>query len=145
MTPKQKIIDAIRKVCPETMELSFGCLVYSDWRHGKRVRHHVVGVEREKVSVVENRFGGTVRNLSAKTVHPSDVTIIGHPLRFEHLLRAIFAKIETDVQTSTQRAEYAQTFDVRLSFQVYDLTLSLEDNLDNPELVTLLSEVLDIE
>lgn len=82
MSTKEKVIARVRELCPETMELSFGCLITFD--------DDVVCVLIDKpdkdglinfMSVKENGYGGIT--------DINDVEILGHPLTLADVLMAI--------------------------------------------------------
>lgn len=132
------ILEKIREVCPELMELSFGCVV--------EVQNYVV-----LVRIVEDRRGFTwvpesgYPNMDFYGIAPSPVhfdekhikKIIGHEPHLEHLLRTI--PEDRQMYLNTWNGYFyvwsRQTVELISQHIQYNLTLSLTQNLEtNPEL-----------
>lgn len=110
MNYKQKALDHVRSVCPELMELSFGCWVYSEWRNS-RVRHFVLHADYDRrwgrandkyVWIAEARWGKKPNGGSTKKVLADDVTIIGHTPHLDHWLRGVGIDETTDVYVNSE-------------------------------------------
>lgn len=92
MNYKQKALDHVRSVCPELMELSFGCRIVWKYEHALNA---VSRVKRGKDAVVmaDLQVSGLLirieNNLSLRTVNPHDCRIIGHTPHLEHWLRGV--------------------------------------------------------
>jgi len=78
---KDKLIKAIQKANPELMNLSFGCEVLDQTGVWKIIEYRKSNNE----IVCWNKTGQDVLKLSK-------VTILGHPITLEHVLRAIEKK-----------------------------------------------------
>lgn len=84
-----EILQKIREMCPELMELSFGCEIKIDDCKATFVSRywHTAGEEIE-VGIFKPFFQSG-DNFIKKDLKDLDFEIIGHPVHLEHLLRAI--------------------------------------------------------
>lgn len=101
MTKLKQVEAYIRKVCPETMKLGFGCNIYKDdyWENTEDKRLYGVVVNRRGEGWDECVYAlldNSQRTYSA-LLHISDFSqkhsegwkILGHELRLEHVLRSL--------------------------------------------------------
>lgn len=165
---KEKILEYIREVC-NLKRLEFGCEVVTNFtfkcepailnpdgiplKDGKKKRRIVSIKKRECSNKIGYEIGyifddGACVYKYSKTgnEYGSEIEIIGLPVELNHLLDAI-QKEQGDV------CEYAIDFTgkmLRLSYRGmygiigsdYDLTKSVSENLDNQELLKLVTELL---
>jgi len=136
-TKKQAIINKIREVCPETMELKFGCKVI--------MKHNVDG----DYDVISANYHGETPSFELslrgkKEFFPQDVKeVLGTPLELSHLLRAVQElSDEKRIAEVMQLSEYNSSFCIIKILSLYNLSLSLEDNLDNDELCSFLYKLI---
>jgi len=120
------ILAAIRKACPELMELSFGCELESvDGVHARILDTN--GINYFKVGIMED-------DLFIATYSKLDETlkVIGHPPHIGHLLRTIGNEhIMVDCYGDLILSEFCQDDNLHELFRSYE-----EENLDNMQLDT---------
>lgn len=126
MKATKQIKNKIRELCPELMELSFGCEV-------KDTHNQLEYVVCNK-SVNDDLYVscGTLESTQYR-VPRERVVIIGHPIQLSHLLRAIGDR--------TQHFEYVTWEETHISFVLkktgkllqFDLTKSVHQNLEENE------------
>jgi len=151
----QQILQKIREVNPELMELSFGCEVvvrFSNDTFSKQVLIKKKKFENREHSprYKGNRYYYTwsLKDNGYKPMESDIVEVIGHPPQLNHLLRAIgeadggqFTEFmnflwRSNVKTSVDLGPYKELFH-------YDLTKTVEQNLDeSEELREFLSEII---
>lgn len=169
---RKAIIDSVHKACPETMELKFGCILKSRtsgveiiflgcerWRGHDKIDYWKAGyslaefpfyaLEGEKISEPHMQTGTQeyVRDMIASmNKQDEDFEIIGSELWLEHLFRAL-KEINWAFEINNPFAYFCiyhneKLCSIRDSYARYDLTLSLEGNLKNDELVEFLFPLL---
>ena len=127
---KEKILKKIQEVCPELMELGFGCRVIDE-----------VGTPEIVLWSQENWKGWTDVQLNgtAIPIKKEELTeILGKPPHLEHLLRAIPNK---NFCATADGQIGCNTSDLYI-WENYNLSLSLEQNLDNPELCSFIHSLI---
>ena len=137
MTPQTTaILEKILEVCPELMELSFGCEVIV--RHDAIEKHFIIEKLNESVWEI-----GTPNHyvMSGLNEGGRDITIIGHEPHLEHLLRVLVTKngvydsyfIHANGWIMNEHTKDHKT--TVTHHALYDTTLSLTQNLEtNTEL-----------
>jgi hypothetical protein len=140
------VLNKIKEKCPELMDLSPGCIV-----EAASCPDGCCGLDTWVIDSSMDIKGKTISHLVFKDTFYI-TKIIGHEPRLEHLLRAIN---KYDTRTSTKTIE--ETIirftieaiigqDVICVFANYDLTKSVEQNLEqNEELLNFLYSLLNQE
>lgn len=151
----EDILTAIRKACPELMELGFGCEI----RFTAKDSWHDPDSFGKVCEWSEVKGGLTGMKVWAGLNHYIDITkeqvteIIGRPIHLEHLLRAMeeaATKVAEDGMTPETFALGAQMFHtLRDKYWTYikdnyDLTLSLRQNLENTDLREFIHSLLKV-
>lgn len=83
MNEKEKAEAYVRSKCPELMELSFGCHVYT----GRFSAEQVVLDNDGKELMVRSTVNGIIQDYKFKEMH--NLKIIGHPIQLQHWLRVL--------------------------------------------------------
>jgi hypothetical protein len=132
-TKQQQIEEAIRAVCPETMELKFGC-----WIRNKNTGD-------ENLVINGDVFGGKILHWNfnineARILEPDNIKILGTPLDLSHLLRAI--PLTCRIVNTGYIVATGFPNDVSCK---YDLEKTLAENLEDPVLCEFLYQILIVE
>ena len=149
MKKQTLILNKIREVCPELMELSMGCEL--EWQRPKkgfkRTFWHYSekhGEELRKYAVILSHYvdGLGDEHWGRLTVKTADLKPLGHEPHLEHLLRAIQGYEE---KMSLYLWPDALEFESNVG-NLYNLTKTLSQNLDeNEALCDFLIGVLNLE
>lgn len=170
----EDILTAIRKACPELMELSFGCEVEGKPAFGSAFRNN---------RPLGGRWIATAKDTTGAWMFPSEIgfvrvkeqelarwhTIIGHEPHLEHLLRALNLPGDTRYETivlqgstlriitPTRETETSIEEGVGINNEQYDtvtndvwaditidLTKSLRQNLENKDLREFIHSLLKV-
>lgn len=83
MTEKETAEKYVREKCPELMELSFGCEVYTG---RMSPRQTVLNVDEVEVTV-RSSVNGMIQDYKFKKM--TEFEIIGHPIQLQHWLRVL--------------------------------------------------------
>lgn len=149
MSTEQKLAElrsAIAKVCPEIMELSFGCRVLLDGGYTPRGIHIVYHrnddvYEAANVGHTEIMTNETTSfTCSGRADYAKLREVLGHPIQLHHVLRAIDDKIES--------GDYHMDMDGAITIDEYDAdgdcvnTEVAKWNLSRPSLDEQTSELI---
>lgn len=140
---KEEILEIIREKCG-LKELRFGC------------EFQVAPEHEETHQVAWETIGGDyVSANDAEEYDREEITIIGLPVHLEHLLFALFNHNENEPKLFSVRyslanelipkgIKYVDFIGVSNEDLIYkyDLTKTVEQNLENPELLNLIGELL---
>ena len=93
-TKLQQLEEKIRELCPELMELSFGCEVWeSDGSWWRIVESYLIGPQRFNIVVLMN--GGEIKTLFKGKLMTENYKVIGHPIQLHHVLMALRPLVES--------------------------------------------------
>ena len=137
MNKKQQILAEIRKACPETMELKFGCYI-------KTIKGNVpfVGSDKDAYLVSFDNSKSKLRYIDEgcgccsdwDTFNINEIEILGSQLHLEHLLRTIDRLQIIDFHLCVEpKIKITANIDGWNITQDYNFSLSLDQNLDNEE------------
>lgn len=151
MNKLQKVEEYIRKACPETMELSFGCRIQFKPHNPKFT--YVIAKERsvfgaggkvwelvaDSRMIAENKKEAS-RIWDTEIFELLDIDILGHELRLEHVLRAINASADGFTnRTLNMSGLFGWEMQTGNTGVRYDLTKPLKNQ--SPELIDFLFNI----
>lgn len=137
MNKKQQVLDTIRNLC-DLKRLEFGCEVI--------MKHNVSG----DYDVICGNYHGEnpafyLALRGNKEYFAEDIIeIIGLPVELNHLLLAIGLSkcIKPELELFSTQLDFSKRGTNGTENALYDLNLSVEKNLDKPELLDLIYELI---
>jgi hypothetical protein len=133
-TKQTKIIEAIRVVCTETMELKFGCKLL---RISNDCPEYIIAEKPSEDSVELRCWDGWQKKQWVR----DNFEILGTELDLSHLLRAIEGKKSATIETDGFISVYGGVYKEDEVCQ-YNLTKTLAENLEDPVLCEFLFKLL---
>ncbi len=146
------IMERIREVCPELMELSEGCEVNIPFTGVKTQQHkYGHGIITKSYVGKDSSWSGYDAKKDAVSVYMTDsdvyrpcislsknkIQIIGHPVHLEHLMRTfddVHPKPILELHGASQ-LDIATVESHGRDNCIYDLTLTVEENLEQNEVL----------
>lgn len=145
MTKLEQVEAAVRKACPETMELRFGCYIETFKYSFNGTIEKVICVIKDGEEVVECHLNGRDDKIKVSQINK----ILGHELRLEHVLRALGNAWQEDFSVGINGDKLNMAFvdeDVqdcgvehKCIIVTYNLTKPLKDQ--SPELIDFLFNI----
>lgn len=144
----KRIEEVIKVVCPELMELSFGCKI-KDFDIIRIVTHFRIDPVKENfwLDFVDSETGFSRRVTKLEIEMRNGFEILGHPIRLSHVLRAI-AKTNKAVTVNVfghmQVASPSVSSDgLTIEWEGCDYDLTKDDlSLQSPETIDFLFNIL---
>lgn len=121
----QQIEKRIRELCPELMELSFGCVL----QYGDDYPNIFISPENDR----DNATALYTKNDTVQGIEDiEEYEIIGHEITLSHLLRAIMHHCFVNKWTEGEKLMFT-SHDNDRNHVLFDLTKSVHQNLEENE------------